>query len=183
MVSACTNSPKTECGCLQARKLETVMYVFPSRRKGNAACERANKTCDIYAPKLLIRTFCLFPHLSDREHKKLCSHHDFTSNTRWKKCKMSLIQSASDFRVCRHDLCNKKRRIFDNVTDSRFLLPLVWKGNVDSNANNILPALCSVWDTMLEYPIKQFLPFYPAAILSDDLFLSGLVIYLECWKQ
>ena len=47
MVLACINAQKTECGCLRAGKLKTVMYVYLPRHKEahkeNAASKQASK--------------------------------------------------------------------------------------------------------------------------------------------
>ena len=49
MEPACTNAPKTECGCLRAGKLKTVAYVYPPRHRAIAK-ERKKRKVYLWSP-------------------------------------------------------------------------------------------------------------------------------------
>ena len=81
MVPACINAQKTECGCLRAVKLKTVMYVFLPRHKEahkeNAASKQASVHGNIMS--CLTRDWgtpastnsVLFPYRVERNHNIL----------------------------------------------------------------------------------------------------------------
>ena len=45
------DAPKTECGCLRAGKLETIMHVFLHRHKDNAASKQAQSLVEKFDKK------------------------------------------------------------------------------------------------------------------------------------
>ena len=69
MVPACTNAPKTECGCLRAGKLKTVAYVYPPRHREIAKERKKEKPRD---HSMLMLLYSSHPELDVMEMRIIC---------------------------------------------------------------------------------------------------------------